>query len=44
MFIKDLETGRVFKYGTDRHDSPRISGDGHYLEYRNLQNGEGSGE
>lgn len=44
MFIKDLETGRVFKYGTDRHDSLRISGDGHYLEYRNLQNGEGSGE
>ena len=44
MFIKDLETGRVFKYGSDQHDSLRISGDGHYLVYRNLQNGEGSGE
>ena len=44
MHIKDLETGRVFEYGTDRHDSIKISRDGCHLEYRNLQNGEGSGE
>ena len=42
MYIKDLETGRVHKYGSDRHDSLRISPDGKYIVYENLQNGDGS--
>lgn len=44
MWIKDLETGMIHKYGTNRHDSLVISEDGKYLSYYNLQNGDGSGE
>ena len=42
MYIKDLQTGKIRKYGTDRHDSLLISEDGRTLEYKNLQNGDGS--
>lgn len=42
MWIKDMLTGTIRKYGTNPHDSLRISDDGHYLVYQNLQNGEGS--
>ena len=42
MYIKDLETGEVRKYGTDHHDSLMISNDGKCLYYKHLQNGEGS--
>lgn len=42
MLIKDLESGRVFTYGNDNHDSLRISEDGRTLSYYNLQNGDGS--
>lgn len=42
MYIKDLQTGHVRKYGSDRHDSLRISDDGRVLSYYNLQNGDGS--
>lgn len=43
MYIKDLTTGEVREYGTDCHDSLRISEDGNYLFYEHLQNGGGSG-
>ena len=42
MWIKDLLTGDVRKYGTNCHDSLRISDDGRTLSYENLQNGDGS--
>lgn len=42
MWIKDLQTGRVFEYGLDSHDSLRVSEDGRTLSYENLQNGDGS--
>lgn len=42
MWIKDLQGGRVRKYGSDHHDSLRISDDGKTLSYENLQNGDGS--
>lgn len=42
MLIKDMETGKVREYGTNRHDSLVISPDGRYLYYENLQNGDGS--
>jgi hypothetical protein len=42
MYIKDLESGEVRKYGTDHHDSLMISNDGKCLYYEHLQNGEGS--
>lgn len=42
MYIKDLHTGLVRKYGTNRHDSLRISNDGRFLTYENLQCGDGS--
>lgn len=42
MWIKDLEDGTVRKYGTNCHDSLRISNDGRSLTYYNLQNGDGS--
>lgn len=42
MFIKDLLTGKVRRYGTDPHDSLVISEDGRTLSYYNLQNGDGS--
>ena len=42
MYIKDNETGRVRLYGTNPHDSLKISEDGRYLTYYNLQNGDGS--
>ena len=40
LYIKDLESGRVFQYGEDRHDSLQVWNGS--LEYRNLQNGDGS--
>ena len=43
MYIKDLQSGKVREYGTDCHDSLRISSDGRALTYYNLQNGDGSG-
>ena len=42
MWIKDMLTGEVRKYGSNHHDSLRISDDGRYLVYANLQNGDGS--
>lgn len=42
MYIKDLETGKVRRYGTNPHDSLVISEDGRTLSYYNLQNGDGS--
>lgn len=42
MYIKDMTNGTVRKYGTDHHDSIRISNDGRTLSYANLQNGDGS--
>lgn len=42
MYILDLTTNKVHKYGTDVHDSLIKTPDGRCLEYYNLQNGEGS--
>lgn len=42
MFIKDLETGEIHKYGENCHDSLVLSEDGRMLTYYNLQNGGGS--
>lgn len=42
MEIKDLATGKVFEYGTDKHHSLRISEDGRSLYFEHLQNGDGS--
>lgn len=42
MYIKDLEMGTVRPYGTNQHDSLRVSSDGRTLSYENLQNGDGS--
>jgi len=42
MYIKDLQTGKVRLYGTNCHDSLRVSNDGKTLSYYNLQNGDGS--
>ena len=42
MYIKDKQTGKVRKYGASHHDSLRISNDGTYLTYENLQCGDGS--
>ena len=42
MYIKDLQTGKVRLYGSNCHDSLRISEDGRTLSYENLQNGDGS--
>ena len=42
MYIKDLTNGKIRKYGTDPHDSLRVSEDGRTLSYENLQNGDGS--
>lgn len=42
LYIKDLQTGKVRLYGTNSHDSLRISEDGTCLSYENLQNGDGS--
>lgn len=42
MYIKDKYSGTVRKYGTNHHDSLRISNDGRTLSYENLQNGDGS--
>ena len=42
MWIKDMLTGKIRKYGTNHHDALIISEDGRYLVYENLQNGEGS--
>lgn len=43
MYILDLATNSVHKYGTNSHDSLIKSPDGKYLEYYNLKNGDGSG-
>ena len=42
MKIRDNETGEVFEYGTNRHHALRISRNGGYLTFENLQNGDGS--
>lgn len=42
MYIKDLQSGDVRKYGTNPHDALRVSPDGTILSYENLQNGDGS--
>ena len=42
MYIRDNITGRVWEYGTDKHDSLVISEDGKTLYYYNVHNGEGS--
>lgn len=42
MWIKDMTTGKVRKYGSDHHDSLVISEDGRTLSYQHLQNGDGS--
>lgn len=42
MKIKDLTTGQIFEYGSNRHHALRISGDGRTLSFENLQNGDGS--
>lgn len=42
MFIKDLETGEIHRYGDNPHDSLVMSEDGRTLTYYNLQNGDGS--
>lgn len=44
MKLKDLTTGKVFKYGSDKHHALVISGDGNTLTFEHLQNGDGSGE
>lgn len=42
MKIKDLITGQIFEYGSNRHHALRISDDGRTLSFENLQNGDGS--
>ena len=42
MYIKDLQSGEVHEYGTNCHDSLRITDDGRMLSYENLQNGDDS--
>lgn len=42
MKILDTTTGNIHEYGSNPHDSLRISGDGRTLTYYNLQCGEGS--
>lgn len=42
IYIKDLQSGRVFEYGKNCHDRLVISEDGRSLHYENLQNGDGS--
>lgn len=42
MKILDTATGSIHEYGSNPHDSLRISGDGRTLTYYNLQCGEGS--
>lgn len=42
MYIKDIVTGKVRLYGENHHDALRISDDGRYLVYENLQNSGGS--
>lgn len=42
MYIKDTYTGNVRKYGSNQHDSLRISNDGTCLTYEHLQCGDGS--
>ncbi|MDO4648331.1 MAG: hypothetical protein Q4B26_06740 [Eubacteriales bacterium] len=42
IYIRDNVTGKVREYGTSQHDSLRMSEDGKYLVYENLQNGTGT--
>lgn len=44
IYIKDLlaDKNQVRIYGTNHHDSLKISDDGRFLSYYNLQNGDGS--
>ena len=42
MWIKDIQTGQVRRYGSNHHDALMISEDGRMLSYENLQNGDGS--
>lgn len=40
IFVKDKESGRVFRAGDDTHDMLTIDDEGQ-LHYTNLQNGDG---
>lgn len=40
--ILDLQSGHIHEYGTNSHDSLRISEDGKSLSYCNMQNSDGS--
>lgn len=42
MTIKDMDTGHIFEYGSNRHHALRISEDGRCLYFEHLQNGDGS--
>lgn len=42
IWIKDLATKKIHKYGSDCHDSLTLSDNGTSLHYYNLQNGDGS--
>ena len=42
MKIKDMDTGHIFEYGSNRHHALRISEDGRCLYFEHLQNGDGS--
>lgn len=40
FYVRDKETGRIHKVGTDQHDSIWVDATGE-LHYRNMQNGDG---
>ena len=42
IYIKSLQSGRIFEYGKNCHDRLVISEDGRSLHYENLQDGDGS--
>ena len=42
MFLRDLHTGEIRKYGENHHDSLIIANDGRTLYYGHLQNGDTS--
>lgn len=40
FYVRDKETGRIHKVGTDQHDSIWVDAAGE-VHYRNMQNGDG---
>lgn len=42
LYIKDMQTGKVFEYGSNHHHALRIDPDGRYISFEHLQNGDGS--